>query len=337
MKAIVQSRYGNPEEVLSLADIERPVPRNDEVLIRVRAASMHADVWHVIQGWPYLLRVMGAGLLRPKVKVPGTDVAGTIEAAGQAVTGFSPGDEVCGEIIRGHQWKNGGAFAEYVAAPIHKLAAKPTNLPFDLAAAVPTSGLLALQMVDNEGHVEAGQRVLVNGAGGAVGTFVVQIAKARGAHVTAVDSGEKLEMLESLGADAVIDYTAEDFTEGSIRYDVIIDVPMNHPFDALARALAADGRYVVVGHDGYGTGGNRWFGGTIGKILKLQLTAPFGRRKGDQGERKRSADPLVELMQLVEAGHVVPVVDRTFPLADVAAAVRYQSSEVACGKIVITI
>ena len=311
MKAIVQSRYGEPAEVLSLAEVARPVPGANEVLIEVRAASMHPDVWHVVEGWPYLLRLMGAGLLRPKVKIPGTDVAGTIAAVGPQVMGFSPGDDVCGEIIRGHQWKNGGAFAEYVAAPIDKLVTKPANLPFDVAAAVPTSGLLALQMVDDEGRVEPGQRVLINGAGGAVGTFAVQIAKARGAHVTAVDRGDKLEMLKSIGADTLIDYTAEDFTESTNRYDVIIDVPMNHSFAALARVLAPEGRYVVVGHDGYGSAGNRWFGGTIGKILKLQLTAPFGRRKRSESTREPDATPLAELMRLVGSGQVVPVVDRS--------------------------
>lgn len=179
--------------------------------------------------------------------------------------------------------------------------------------------------------------MLVNGAGGAVGTFALQIAKARGAHVTAVDSGDKLEMLESIGADAVIDYTIEDFTQGTTRYDAIIDVPMNRSFDALKRVLAADGRYVVVGHDGYGSTGNRWFGGTIGKILWLQLTAPFGRGKSAGGARRQSADPLAELVELVAAGRVAPVVDRCFPLGDVAAAIRYQSSQRARGKIVITI
>lgn len=156
MKAIVQSRYGDPEDVLSLADIDRPVPGPSEVLIRLRAASMHADVWHVVKGWPYFLRFMGAGFLRPKMEVPGTDVAGTVEAVGRDVTKFVPGDNVFGEIIRGHQWKNGGAFAEYAAAPTDKLAAKPANLSFELAAAIPTSGLLALQMVDHEGRIEEG-------------------------------------------------------------------------------------------------------------------------------------------------------------------------------------
>ena len=300
MRAIVQHRYGPADRVLELREIEKPVIRDDEVLLQVHAASLHTDVWHVVTGRPFMLRLMGAGLRRPKNRVPGTDVAGRVEAVGAGVTRLEPGDQVFGEIIRGHQWKNGGAYAEYVAAPAASLALKPANVSFEQAAAVPTSGLIALQGVRHEGHVEPGHRVLVNGAGGAVGSFAVQIAKAFGAEVTAVDSAEKLDMLRSIGADHVIDYTKEDFTRNGERYDVIVDIPGNRLFDDLKRSLADGGRYALIGHDSFGAKGNRFFGGTIGRILKLQLFAPFGRHKDPKTADSESAEPLAVLAELLE-------------------------------------
>ena len=227
MKAIVQDTYGSPD-VLELRDIDRPVVEDDEVLVRVRAASVHPDVWHVLTGLPYVLRVMGAGLRKPKNPVPGTDLAGVIESVGKNVTRFGPGDEVFGETLKGMQWINGGAYAEYATAPEDALALKPANVTFEQAAAVPTSALIALPSLRAGGEIQAGQRVLVNGAGGGVGAIAVQLAKAFGADVTGVDCTSKLDMVRSIGADQVIDYTQEDFTRRGERYDLIFDIPGNH-------------------------------------------------------------------------------------------------------------
>jgi NADPH:quinone reductase-like Zn-dependent oxidoreductase len=337
MRAIVQSRYGPADRVLELREIDRPAIRDDEVLLRVRAASVHPDVWHVLTGRPYMLRVMGAGLLRPKNPVPGTDAAGHVEKVGSAVRRFEVGDEVFGEIIRGHQWKNGGAFAEYAAVPAASLAHKPSNVSFEHAAAVPTSGLIALQGIRDEGQVTAGQSVLINGAGGAVGSFAVQIAKAFGAEVTGVDSTEKQDLLRSIGADHVIDYMTEDFTQGGKRYDVIVDIPGNRSFEDLKRSLADDGRYVLIGHDSFGAKGNRWIGGTIGRILRLQLFAPFGRRDRGEEAAADSRDGLSVLTGLLEAGKITPAVDRVFPLNEVAEAIGYMEAGQVLGKLVIAI
>ena len=249
VKAMVQEKYGSPVDVLELRDIYKPVLEDDEVLVRVHASSVHPDVWHVVMGLPYVLRLMGAGLLKPKNGVPGTDVAGRVESVGKSVTQFQQGDEVFGETIKGYQWANGGAYAEYVSVPEDSLALKPANITFEQAAAVPTSGLITLQNLPNEGRLQSGQRVLVNGAGGGVGALAVQIAKAYGAEVTGVDSTKKLEMVRSLGADRVIDYTQEDFTQGGERYDLIFDIPGNHPFSDCRRVLTPEGTYVLIGHE----------------------------------------------------------------------------------------
>ena len=336
MKALFQRAYGPAHLVLELREIDRPTVRNDEVLLRVHAASLHPDVWHVVTGRPFMLRVMGAGLRRPKNPVPGTDAAGRVEELGAGVTGLKVGDEVFGEIIRGHQWKNGGAYAEYVAAPAASLALKPANVSFEQAAATPTSGLIALQGVRHEGRVERGDRVLVNGAGGAVGSFAVQIAKAFGAEVTGVDSTGKQDLLRSIGADHAIDYTREDFTRNGERYDVIVDIPGNRSFEDLKRSLTGDGRYVIIGHDNFGTTGNRWFGGTIGRILKLQLFAPFGR-PGKAPPAAEPADPLTVLAEMLEAGKITPAIDRVVALNDVPDAIRLMEEGHVLGKIVVTI
>lgn len=336
MKALVQRAYGPAHQVLELGEIDRPTFGNDEVLIRVHAASLHPDVWHVVTGRPYMLRVMGAGLRKPKNPVPGTDVAGRVEELGAGVTGLEVGAEVFGEIIRGHQWKNGGAYAEYVAAPAASLALKPANVSFEQAAATPTSGLIALQGVRDEGRVEAGHRVLVNGAGGAVGSFAVQIAKAFGAEVTGVDSTGKQDLLRSIGADHTIDYTREDFTRNGERYDVIVDIPGNRSFEDLKRSLTEAGRYVIIGHDNFGATGNRWFGGTIGRILKVQLFAPFGRPEKTPSAAEPT-DPLTLLAELLETGKITPAIDRVVTLDDVPDAVRRMEEGNVLGKIVIAI
>ncbi len=335
MRAIVQSHYGSPD-VYALGEVPAPIAGDSEVLVRVRAASLHPDVWHVMTGQPYLLRLMGSGLTRPKNVIPGTDVAGIVEAVGGGVTAFAPGDEVFGETLRGHQWQNGGAFAEWVVMRESALAKKPPAVTFEQAAAVPTAGFIALQTVRQEGEVKAGHRVLVNGAGGGVGSLAVQIAKAQGAHVTAVDDTPKQELLRVIGADRRIDYTQEDFTVGAARYDVVIDIPGNHSFRRIARVLAPGGRYVLVGHDSFGRGGGKILGSVPGAIGLMLRSTVDRRLPGLRGARP-APDRLEVLRALLEAGSLRPVIDRTFPLAEVPAAMRYLQSGEACGRVVITV
>jgi NADPH:quinone reductase-like Zn-dependent oxidoreductase len=335
MRAVVQDSYGSPDD-LALREIERPVAGDGEVLVRVHAASVHPDVWHVVCGRPYFLRVSGAGLRRPRNRVPGTDMAGRVEAVGRKVTRFEPGDDVFGEIVRGHQWHNGGAFAEYAAVRADALARKPANLTFEQAAAVPTSGLIALQGIRAQGRVRAGQKVLVNGAGGGVGAFAVQLAKAYGAHVTAVDAASKLDMLRSIGADRVLDYAREDFTRDGERYDVILDVPGNRSIADCRRALTAKGTYVLIGHDGFGSTAGRWLG-SVGRFARLLVVAPFVSQRLVPREAKEPQDRLQALVELIEARKLTPVVDRTFPLSEVPAAIRHLRDGSPCGKVVITV
>jgi NADPH:quinone reductase-like Zn-dependent oxidoreductase len=337
VKAIVQRRYGAPADVLALADIDRPHPQDDEVLVRVRAASVHPDVWHVVRGVPYVLRVMCAGLRRPKTQVPGTDLAGEVAGVGKGVTGFQSGDTVFGESLRGHQWHNGGTYAEYACVPADGLARKPDNVTFEQAASVATSGIIALSAVRREARVRPGQRVLVNGAAGGVGALALQIAKADGAEVTAVDSEDKLDLAKSLGAEDVIDYTRDDFTLLGARYDAIIDVPGNHGFSAIRRALTPDGTYVLIGHDAYGAAGRSWFG-SMPRFFGLMARARFTRQLPPpsfaQPDRKES---LAVLRDLLAAGSLTPAVDRTFPLDEAVEAIRYLERGGARGKIVLTI
>ena len=336
MKAIVQDRYGAPADVLELREIEKPPVADDEVLVRVQAASVHADIWHAVTGRPYVMRLMGAGLQRPKNPVPGIDMAGTVEAVGGAVTEFEPGDEVFGETVRGHQWRNGGAFAEYVAVPEEVLAPKPGNLTFEQAAAAPTSALIALLSVREQGKVQPGQRVLVNGAAGGVGAFAVQLAKALGAEVTGVDGPDKLEMLRSIGADHVIDYTREDFTRGGEEYDVIVDIAAKHSFRDCRRALVRKGTYVLIGHSHYGKSGGRWIGG-LGPVFKVLVASMFvSQGTGGFATVKKKAW-LGDLTKLIEAEQVTPVIDRTYPLGEVVEAMRYLAEGAAQGKVVLTI
>ena len=336
MKAIVQDKYGSPDDVLEFRDIEKPTVRDDEVLVRVRAASVHPDVWHVVMGLPYVLRVMGPGLAKPKNRVPGTDVSGQVEVVGKNVEKFQPGDEVFGESVRGHGWHNGGAFAEYVSVRENAVVLKPANLTFEQAAAVPTSGIIALRGLLDEGRLQPGQRVLINGAGGGVGTYAVQLAKAYGADVTGVDGTRKLDMIRSIGADRVIDYTQEDFTDAGDRYDLIFDIPGNRSFSDLKRALSNDGTYVLIGHELFGGTGARWFGRSLGRFVKLAIRAPFGRRKRGQPKPPKTKDPLAVLKELLETGKVTPVIDRTYPLSEVPEAIRYLVDGDVQGKVVIT-
>jgi NADPH:quinone reductase-like Zn-dependent oxidoreductase len=335
MKAIVQERYG-ASDVFELREIERPTIKDDEVLVRVHAASVHADVWHAMRGIPYVLRFMGSGVRRPKHRVPGTDLAGVVESVGGSVTRFRPGDEVFGQSLLANLWRNGGALAEYAAVPEAMLQLKPARLTFEQAAAVPTSGSLAVQHVRDEGRTQPGQTVLINGAGGAVGSFAVQLAKAYGAHVTGVDATGKLDMLRSIGADEVLDYTKEDFTRRDERYDFVLDIAGNHPWTEAKRALTPAGTYVLSGFDQYGASGHRWFG-SLGRFAKLILISPFVNQLHPFRGAKDPGDRLVVLKELIEAGKITPVIDRTFPLSGVPEAIRYLESGHARGKIVITV
>jgi len=335
MKAIVQSRYGS-SDVLELREVDRPAARDDQMLVRVRAASVHADVWHVMRGVPYVLRIMGAGLRAPKDLIPGTDLAGVVESVGSDVTRFQPGDEVFGQSLVANLWRHGGAFAEYAAVSEARFERKPAGLTFEQAAAVPTSGSLGLQAVRDEGRVQAEQEVLINGAGGAVGTFAVQLAKAYGANVTGVDAVGKLDMIRSIGADRAVDHVQEDFTRSGARYDVILDIAGNHTWPEIRRALAPDGTYVLIGHDQYGASGHRWFG-SLGRFAKLMVMAPFVNQLHPFRARKDPGDRLVVLKGLIEAGKVMPVIDKIFPLSEVPEAIRYLESGQARGKLVVTV
>lgn len=335
MKAIVQSRYGSPDSVLSLQDIPKPSPGPGEVLVRVRAASVHADVWHVVTGLPYALRLMGSGLRRPKQAVPGTDIAGIVEAAGAGASRFRAGDEVFGETIAGMQWVNGGAFAEYVCVPEGSVVQKPANVSFEQAAAVPTSGLIAWYNLMLEGRLRAGHKVLINGAGGGVGAPALQLAKAYGAHVTAVEATDKLDLVRRLGADAVIDFTREDCARGPARYDLILDVASTLSYSACKRILAPDGVYVLIGHDHYGSAGRRVLG-SIPRAFGLMARSLFDKRL----PRPRFATPpkretLEELAGLMAAGKLTPIVDRCLPLAEAKEALRRLQEGRALGKILL--
>jgi len=334
MKAIVQDRYG-PPDVLQVREIDEPSVGDDQVLVRVRATSLHADVWHAMRGVPYVLRIMGSGLRKPKHLVPGTDLAGNVESVGRNVTRFQAGDEVFGPTLSANLWRNGSAYAEYAAVQEDRLQRKPANLTFEQAAAVLTSGPIAVQGIRDEGRVQPGQRVLINGAGGGVGTVAVQLAKAYGADVTAVDSTEKLDMLRSIGADNVADYTQEDFTRTGERYDLILDIAGTKPWSDVRRALTSEGTYVLIGHDQYGGSGHRWFG-SLGRFFKLMVISPFVSHLHPFRGTKDPGDRLVVLKELIEAGKITPVIDRTFPLSDVPAAIRYLEEGRAQGKVVIT-
>ena len=310
------------------------MPADDEVLVRAHAASVHPDIWHVVTGRPYVLRLMGAGLRRPKQVIPGTDVAGRVEALGDNVTRFQPGDDVYGETVRGHQWHNGGTFAEYVAVRETALVPKPANLTFEQAAAVPTSGPIAYQNLQMA-QVQTGQRVLINGAGGGVGTFAVQLAKAAGLHVTAVDGPAKLDKLRSIGADHVIDYTKDDYIDGPERYDLVYDVPGNHTFAENKRVLTRDGKYLLIGHDQFGRSSNRWIG-TMARGIGLVAMSLFVRQLPRISLARPTGNPMVELTELLESGQLEPVIDRVFPLDEATEALRYLAEGTAKGKIVLT-
>lgn len=324
MNAIVQDRYGAAEDVLRLAHIAKPQPGNDQVMIRVHAAGIDRGVWHLMTGLPYPLRFAGFGVRTPKQHVRGGDVAGRIESVGPNVTTLRAGDEVFGFAD--------GTFAEYALARPDKLAPKPTNLSFEQAAAVPVSALTALQALRDRARVRPGQQVLIIGASGGVGTFAVQIAKAFGAEVTGVCSTSKVELVRSIGADHVIDYTRQDIPANGDHYDVIVDIGGNRPLTQLRRALTPRGRLVITG----GENGGRWLGGTD-RQLRAMAWSPFLRQKLGAFVCSENSADLGVLTGLIESGQVTPVIDRAYPLAEVPAAIRYLQDGQARGKVVISL
>lgn len=335
MQAIVQDSYGTPCDVLRLRAVEQPTIRDDEVLVRVQATSVHPDVWHVVTGRPYVLRILGAGLRRPKIRIPGTDLAGQVEAVGRQVERFKPGDEVFGESHAGTQWQNGGAFAQYAAVPAASLALKPDNVSFAQAAAVPTSGIIAMIGLHDGELARPGRRVLINGAGGNVGTLLVQLAKFFGAHVTGVDRRSKFEMLRSLGADELIDYTQRDITRGDACYDLIIDVASTLSVAAGKRALNPAGQIVHIGNGHFGAVGGPVLGslpGSFGLALRSFCDPRLAKPYTAFQSRRHYMQMLAGLLA---SAQLTPVIDRTYSLRAVVDAIAYLVSGEAAGKIII--
>ena len=323
MQAVVQDTYGTAD-VLRLAQVVTPEVADDDVLIRVRAAGVHIGDWHLMMGQPYLMRVMGFGLRAPKAPVRGLDVAGTVEAIGKNVSRFQVGDEVFGTCD--------GSFAEYATGREDTLALKPANLTFEQAAAVPTSACTALQAL-HAGQIASGQRVLIIGASGGVGMYAVQIAKSFGAQVTGVSSPAKVDLVRSLGADAVLDYTKDELAGEGRRYDLILDMGGNRSLSELRPALTPKGTLVLVG----GEGGGRWIGGAMGRSLRALVLSPFVSHNLRMVVATAKAADLQILTDLIEADKVTPVIDRTYPLSEVPDAIRYLHAGHARGKVVITV
>jgi len=320
MKAIVCPRYGSPE-VLQLTEVATPVPKDDEVLIKVHAVSVNRSDWEGLRGKPLYARF--GGLLKPRNPILGSDIAGRVELAGSTQSQFHPGDEVFGEM-----WDYHGGFAEYVCTRGRAWALKPTGLTFEQAAAIPQAGVIALQGIRDKGQVQPGQHVLINGAGGGAGSFAVQLAKYYGAEVTGVDHTGKLDFLRSLGADQVIDYTQEDFTKTGKQYDLILDLIAHRSVFDYARALKPKGMYFAVG-------------GSLAALLQIVLLGPWMRRATGKHFHvlavQRTQKDLLAITELCEAGEIVPVIDRRYPLREVALALRYLGAEHVKGKVVITV
>ncbi len=326
MKAIVYCDYGSPD-VLKLVDIAKPVPNDDELLIKVRTASVNPYDWHFVRGTPYIMRMMIGGLRKPKDPRIGVDFAGTVEAVGKNVTQFKPGDDVFGGKT--------GAFAEYVCVRADRgIALKPANVSFEEAGAVQIAGLTALQAVRDKGQVQPGQKVLINGASGGVGTFAVQIAKSFGANVTGVCSTRNVDLVKSLGAQQVVDYTKEDFAKTDQRYDVILDNVPNHSLSHCRRILTPNGKYIMIG--GGGPNDNRWIG-PFGRVINAKLISPFISQKMGMMMAEVKKDDLKFLADLMEAGKVKTVIDRTYKFSEIPAALAYLEQGHARGKVVITV
>jgi NADPH:quinone reductase-like Zn-dependent oxidoreductase len=319
MKAIVYQKYGS-SDVLELKEVEKPIPNDNEVLIKVQAASVNPLDWRIMRGKPFMIRLSGIGLLKPKNKILGVDVAGRIEAVGKNVKLFQPGDEVFGGVSM-------GGFAEYVCGTEKGLVLKPTNLTFEEAAAVPVAALTALQGLRDKGNIQSGQKVLINGASGGVGTFAVQIAKWFGAKVTAVCSTRNLDMVQSIGADHVIDYTQEDFTKNGQYYDLIYDTAAYRPVLDYKRSLSPNGIYVMIG-------------GSMVRMLQMMIVGPWvsitGSKKMGFMVAKIIKKDMIIVKELLENGKIIPVIDRHYKLSEVAEAVQYLEKGHARGKVIIT-
>lgn len=324
MKAIVRDRYG-PPDILELREVHRPQPGEREVLVQVRAASVNPYDWHFLRGEPYFMRAQ-AGLRKPKMAVLGADIAGVVEEVGPNVSGYRPGDEIFCED------DSGGGFAEFATVGEDLLAQKPANLSFERAAAVPLAGLTALQALRNHGRLEAGQRVLIIGASGGVGTFAVQIAKSSGAHVTGVCSTRNVELVRSIGADAVIDYAREDFTAAATSFDLILQLAGTASAGECRRVLAPKGALLLSSGDSEG----RWIG-PISRIIKALAMSPFVSQRMVPFVAKPNKEDLGTLRGLIESGEVTPVIDRTYELSAVPEAIAYLEQGHARGKVVISI
>jgi len=323
MKAIVHTKFG-PPDLLELQEVAKPTPKEDEVLVKVHAASLNAYDWHIMRAKPFLVRLAGFGLLRPKHKILGVDMAGRVEAVGKNAKQFQPNDEVYGDL----SGCGGGAFAQYVCAPENALASKPANISFEEAAAVPMAAVTALQGLRDKGQIQPGQKVLIHGASGGVGTFAVQIAKSFGAELTGVCSTRNLEIARSIGADKVIDYTKEDFTQNGQRYDLILGANGDRSLSDYKRALSPKGTYVMSG-------------GSMGQIFSAvflgRLKSRTGGKKMTVVAAKPSQSDLVFMRELLETGKVKPVIDRRYTLSEVPEAIRYLEEGHAQGKVVITV
>jgi NADPH:quinone reductase-like Zn-dependent oxidoreductase len=321
VKAIVRTVYGSPD-VLQLKEVEKPIPKPDQVLVKIKAASVNALDWHFLRGDPFLMR-LAFGFFKPKNTILGADIAGQVEAVGSNVKRLKPGDEVFGDLFPSGL----GGFAEYACGLEETLALKPAHLPFEEAAALPIAAITALQALRDHGHIQAGQKVLINGAAGGVGTFAVQIAKAFGAEVTGVCSARGLDMARSIGADHVIDYAKEDFTKNGKAYDLILATNGYHPISDYRRALSPKGTYVMSG----GTGAQFTEAMVRGPLISMTGTKKMGNMMA-----KTNLKDLLFVKELVEVGKVKPVIDRRYPLSEVAQAIRYLEEGHARGKVVIT-
>ena len=332
MRAVVQDRYG-PIEHLRVEDVEAPRPGPGEVLVRVRAASIHPDVWHVVRGEPRLLRLMGSGLRRPKQQVPGTDLAGVVEELGDGVSGFETGDRIFGETAP-LAWANGGTYAELAVSSTDKLCAMPKGLTFEEAACLPTTGIITLQSL-GRGVRFQGKEILINGAGGGVGSLALQIAKAGGAHITAVDTTSKLDFLRELGADEVVDFTETDLLTLERRFDLFVDIPATRPFRLLKRLLKPDGRYVPIGHEGFSSK-QAWLGLVphfLGFVARSRFTKQL--QGGSEVERLTPSEAMAEVSRLAEEGVAHPPIARTYPLEEVVPALRLLTEGAPEGRIVL--
>ncbi len=339
MRAILQNKFGPPSEVLQLGEIKRPAIKEDEVLVRVRATSVHADLWHSITGRPYSWRIM-LGFLGPRHPVPGTDIAGIVEAVGTRVTNFKPGDEVFGTTTRGFAVGNHGAFAEYAAAPEQSLALKPPNVTFEQAASVPASGYIAFANLSRTGANMQEKQVLINGAGGGVGTIALQLLKARGAHVTVVDTAAKLSALRSLGADETIDYARTNFVDQGIQYDLIFDVASNLSLDECRRALKATGQYIWIGHEHYGRAkAGAFLGSGFRDMFRIALKSMAGDPNLPKVEFPpkvpKLKDALAAMRDLMAEGKLTPFVEKAYSFDSVGDAFRSLESGSVLGKLVL--